>query len=93
MMIFLPADLFTAVPLAAVIDKLLLDFDMLDLVVWFPKLSWAEIGKAFAAMVLCKCVSDQIENWALAPIKARLRQRLARRLAGRWPRFARRLAP
>lgn len=93
MFLFLPTDVFSAVPYAAIIDKLLLDFDMLDLVVWLPKLSWSEIGKAFAAMVLCKCLADQIENWALAPLKARLRRHLARRLATRWPGLARRLAP
>lgn len=91
MMSFLPPDLIAAVPHAIVIDKLLLDFDMLDLVFWLPKLSWPEIGKAFGAMVLCKCASDQIENWALAPIKSRLKRRLAAPIGRRWPVLARRL--
>jgi hypothetical protein len=91
MLIIPPLDAIQQVPWSMVIDKLLSDFDMLDLVFWFPRLSWPELGKAFGGMILCKCASDQIENWALAPLKARLKMRIGRCIGARWPRLACRL--
>jgi hypothetical protein len=91
MLYTVPFDVLQHVPWSMVIDKLMLDFDIFDLVLWFPKLSWGEIIKAFGALALCKCVSDQIENWLLAPVKARLKQPLQRWLAARSPRLARRM--
>jgi hypothetical protein len=87
MVIYPPLDAVLQVPWSVLIDKLLFDFDMLDLVFWFPRLSWPELGQAFGGMVLCKCASDQIENWALAPLKTRLKARIGRC----WPRLGQRL--
>ncbi len=86
-----PLDTAIVVPAAVVLDKLLLDFDILDVMLWFPKLSWIECIKAIGAVLACKCVTDQIERWALAPLKSRARTSLGRNLARRWPALARRL--
>jgi len=86
-----PLDTAIVVPAAVVLDKLLLDFDILDVMLWFPKLSWIECIKAIGAVLACKCVTDQIERWALAPLKSRAKTSLGRSLARRWPALARRL--
>lgn len=93
MPVFLPCDLSIIIPFSGMLDKLLLDFDIFDIVFWFPRLSWVEFAKALGAYLTCKCVSDQIERLAFAPIKNRLKSGLARRLAGRWPVIAHRLDP
>jgi hypothetical protein len=91
MIFFLPLDLNLIVPLSGMLDKLLLDFDMLDIVLWFPRLSWGELLRALGAVLLCKCASDQIERWAFAPLKSRLKRRVAAGIAARWPQLARRV--
>lgn len=89
--LLLPCDLAIVVPFSGLLDKLLLDFDFLDIVFWFPRLSWEEFAKAFGAYLACKCISDQIDHWAFAPIKNRMKAGLARRIALRWPALAQRL--
>ncbi|MEQ1688321.1 MAG: hypothetical protein ABL874_07090 [Sphingopyxis sp.] len=91
MPIFLPCDLAIVVPFSGLLDKWLLDFDIVDIVVWFPRLSWVEFAKAFGAYLACKCMSDQIDRWAFAPIKHRIKARLARQVVLKWPSLARRL--
>ncbi len=89
MLLFLPTDVLPLLPSAAVIDKLLLDFDLLDLAWWFPHLSWNEFGRAFGAFFACKLAGDQVERWALAPVKARAKTMLACWCALRWPTLSR----
>lgn len=89
MPIFLPCDLAIVIPFSGVLDKLLLDFDIFDIVFWFPRLSWTEFAKALGAYLACKCVSDQIERLAFAPIKSRLKAGMLQSLADRWPSIAR----
>jgi hypothetical protein len=48
-------------PLAGLIDRLILDYDLIDLVVWLPHLSWPELAGSLGALVACKVVSDQVE--------------------------------
>lgn len=84
-------DVSTWPPLAGLLDRMLLDFDILSVVVWAPRLSWIEIVQALAAIFACKWLSDQIERLALAPIKTRLKAAAANRVARRWPKLARRL--
>lgn len=90
-MVFLSPLDAVVVPGAVLLDKLLLDFDVLDIMLWFPRLSWIECVRAIGAVVACKCVTDQIERWALAPLKRRAKASLGRSLARYWPTLARRL--
>lgn len=90
MILILPLDFNVLVPLSLFIDKLVLDFDVLDVMFWFPRLSWAEFGRALAAVLVCKYLSDQVERWAFAPLKARLKRVLGGAIASRFPRLARR---
>lgn len=91
MFVFPPIDAMQQVPWSMILDKLILDFDIFYLVFWFPRLSWVEIAEAFGALALCKCVSDQIEAWLLAPVKARLKAPLGRLITAVAPALARRL--
>ena len=88
---FLPIDLLPSVPASMLIDKFMLDFDLMDLVVWYPRLSWTELSRAMGAIFACKIAGDQVERWALAPIKSRIKRRLGGWCARRWPTVARRL--
>lgn len=86
-----PFEILTLVPFAGLIDKFVLDFDILDLVLWYPRLSWGEFSRALGAVFACKLVSDQMERWALAPIKRRAKAKLAEICHDRWPSIALRL--
>ena len=88
---FPPIDTLQQIPWSILLDKFVLDFDILDVVFWTPRLSWPEIGKAFGAVIICKCITDQIESWLLAPVKAKAKALIGPAIAARWPQFARRL--
>lgn len=87
---FLPFDVI-AVPLAGLVDRVLLDFDILNIVIWWPRLSWTEIGQALGALFACKWASDQLERLAFAPLKSCIRSYLSRQMVEHWPGVARRL--
>ena len=91
MISFPPIEILTLVPFAGFIDKFVLDFDILDLVLWYPRLSWGEFSRALGAVFACKLVGDQVERWALAPIKRRAKAKLADVCRHRWPSLAVRL--
>ena len=57
-------DTHVIVPLSGLVQKLVLDMDLVDLVLWFPNLSWQEFGSSLAAVVGWKLVADQIEEIA-----------------------------
>jgi hypothetical protein len=92
MLFNLPADFFVLLPWSGVIEKFVLNFDMIDIVLWFPRLSWGEIMQAFGAVVLCHCASDQISRWALDPIKARIKKAAFIAIARRYPALATRFS-
>ena len=52
-------------PLSGLIEKLVLQMDLIDLVLWFPNLSWREFGTSLAAIVSWKLIADQIEEIAM----------------------------
>lgn len=87
----IPFDFLPVLPFSLLIDKFLLNFDILDVMVWYPRLSWIELSRAIAAVLACKIAGDQVERWALAPIKARMRRKIGCWCAGRWPALSRRL--
>jgi hypothetical protein len=87
----LPFDVSLLTPVSLLIDKFLLDFDVLDVMVWYPRLSWIELGRALGAVLACKVAGDQVERWALAPIKSRVKRKLGCWCARTWPGLSRRL--
>ena len=93
MISFPPFEIWTLVPFAGLIDKFVLDFDILDLAMWYPRLSWAEFSRALGAVLACKLVCDQLERWAMAPLKRRAKAKLAEVCRDRWPSLAQRLRP
>ena len=93
MLVFPPVDALQQIPWSILLDKFVLDFDILDVVFWIPRMTWPEIGKAFGAVVICKCITDQIEGWVLAPVKRGLKALAAPFLSRRFPSLARWLDP
>lgn len=87
----LTLDVTILTPVSLLIDKFLLDFDVLDVMVWYPRLSWIELGRALGAVLVCKIAGDQVERWALAPLKSRVKRKLGNWCASRWPQLLRRL--
>lgn len=91
MLLFIPLDFNILLPVSGLVDRLLLDFDVVDVMVWFPRLTWGEFGRAMGAVLVCKCISDQLSRWAFAPLKSRIKRRLVLAVVSRWPQAARRL--
>lgn len=91
MLFAFPLDGTILTPVSLLIDKFLLNFDVLDVMVWYPRLSWAELARALGAVLACKIAGDQVERWALAPIKSRVKRKLGNWCASRWPQLSRRL--
>ncbi len=91
MLFFIPIDFLQAQPFSILVDKFLLNFDILDVMVWYPRLSWVELSRALGAVLACKVAGDQVERWALAPIKSRVKRKLGLWCARHWPALARRL--
>lgn len=91
MLLFLVTDFALPIPGGLLLDKLILNFDMMDLVFWYPRLSWSELGKCALALIGSKILVDQIERWALAPVKRRVRRWCATACKHRWPLLSKRL--
>jgi hypothetical protein len=55
--------------------------DLVDLVLWFPNLSWQEFSTSLAAIVGWKLIADQIEEIAMNRLRGWVADSLIR-LAG-----------
>lgn len=54
------------------IEGLLLDFSVIDLVLWFPHMTWSEFTYSLAAVIGWNWVSDRIWDEAKAFVRPRI---------------------
>jgi hypothetical protein len=74
-------DTHVITPMSALLQKLILEMDLVDLVLWFPNLSWQEFTTSLAAILGCRLITDQIEAIAMNRLRGWLADSLIR-LAG-----------
>lgn len=72
-----PLSPLLAGPAGLLIEKLVLDFDLIELILRFPEMNWGELGASLAAILGWKWLGDQIDRWIMPIARVWLADRLA----------------
>jgi len=88
---FLLGDTGIPLPVAGLLDSIVLDFTIRDLMFWYKLMNWSELGLAVTGFLAVKIACDRIEAWAVGLIKPHVKRWVAARcprLVGRFPQLA-----
>ena len=67
--------------LGTLLQRFVFDFDLLELVLWFPKLTWAEFAATAAVVTIWKLTCDALDRFSGAFVRSVVADGLIR-LAG-----------